>query len=138
MPMPPRFPITAEQIDDVVARFYARIRWHDELSPVFFASIPNEPDLWEEHEAKIARFWRNAILFERSYNGNPQRVHSMRPMIKPEHFELWLALFDEVLTETLPEELARSWSALAHRIGAGLRMGVVANQQPEGMPPILR
>ena len=138
MSMPPRFPITAAQIDSVVARFYARIRKDPTLSPVFFASIPDEPALWEEHEAKIARFWRGAILSERGYSGNPQRVHAMRPMIKPEHFETWLALFDEVLKDTLPPETAASWSALAHRIGAGLRMGVVANQQPESGPPIFK
>lgn len=138
MTLPPRFPISAAQIDDVVARFYARIRQHPELGPVFFASIQDDAEKWRAHEAKIASFWRNAIMFERSYNGNPQRVHSMRPMIKPDHFALWLGLFDEVLSEALPAETAASWSALAHRIGAALRMGVVANQQPEGMPPILR
>ncbi len=138
MSIPPRFPITPEQIDKVMHRFYARIRTHPELGPVFIASIPEELGRWEEHEEKISRFWRNAILLERSYNGNPQKVHAMRPMIKPEHFEIWLGLFDEILTETLPEALAASWSALAHRIGAGLRMGVIANQQPADGPPILR
>jgi len=59
-------------------------------------------------------------------------------MIKAEHFAIWLGVFDEVLAEELPADLAASWSALAHRIGAGLRMGVVANQQPEGAVPRLR
>jgi len=138
MALPPRFPVSSEQIDAVVARFYARVRTHDVLSPVFFASIPDDAARWDHHEAKIARFWRNAILHERSYSGNPQHMHSMRPMIKPEHFAIWLGVFDEVLADELPAELAASWSALAHRIGAGLRMGVVANQQPEGAPPKLR
>jgi len=138
MAMPPRFPITAQQIDAVVALFYAEIRQHPMLGPVFMASIPDDSSRWLAHEAKIGRFWRGAILFERAYSGNPQRVHAMRPMIKPEHFEIWLSLFDDVLNKTLPEDTAASWSALAHRIGAGLRMGVIANQQPESGPPILR
>ena len=138
MPLPPRFPVSSAQIDEVVALFYARVRQHEVLSPVFFASIPNESARWVHHEDKIARFWRNAILHERNYNGNPQHMHSMRPMIKPEHFAIWLGVFDEVLEERLPAELAAQWSALAHRIGAGLRMGVEANFQPEGAPPKLR
>jgi len=138
MALPPRFPISAAQIDEVVARFYARVRAHEVLSPVFFASIPNEAARWNHHEDKIGRFWRNAILHERSYSGNPNHMHSMRPMIKPEHFAIWLGLFDEVLAESLPAELAASWSALAHRIGAGLRMGVIANQQPKDGVPRLR
>jgi len=138
MPMPPRFPISAAEIDTVVARFYARVRQNKTLAPVFFASIPDAAAHWERHEEKIARFWRNAILHERSYSGNPQHMHSMRPMIKPAHFAIWLGLFDEVLHETLPKKTATSWSALAHRIGAGLRLGVEARQQPDGAPPILR
>ena len=138
MALPPRFPVSSAQIDEVVTRFYARIRQHEVLGPVFFASIPDDAARWAHHEEKIGRFWRNAILHERSYSGNPQHMHSMRPMIKPEHFALWLGLFDEVLTETLPPDLAASWSALAHRIGAGLRMGVIANQERAGGIPRLR
>lgn len=138
MALPPRFPVSAAQIDRVVTRFYARVRQHEVLAPVFFASIPDEAPRWARHEEKIGRFWRNAILHERNYSGNPQHMHAMRPMIKPEHFAIWLGLFDEVLAEELPADLAANWSALAHRIGAGLRMGVIANHQPEGAVPKLR
>lgn len=137
MSIPPRFPITAVQIDAVVAKFYAGIRKDDVLGPVFFESIPDEREIWVEHEAKIARFWRNAILFERSYDGNPQQVHAQRPAVMPEHFTLWLDLFDEVLAGELPHDLAASWSALAHRIGSGLRMGVTHSRQRQGDVPSL-
>ncbi|MCF6306282.1 MAG: group III truncated hemoglobin [Rhodobacteraceae bacterium] len=132
-----RFPITAEQINDVVTEFYRRIRLHDVLGPVFFKTVPDEPEIWVEHEAKIARFWRNAILFERSYDGNPQQVHSQRPAVLPEHFALWLDLFDETVNDTLPEDLATSWSALAHRIGRGLRIGLIQSKQKAGDVPSL-
>lgn len=132
-----RFPITADQINDVVTEFYRRIRIHDTLGPVFFKTVPDEPEIWREHEDKIARFWRNAILFERSYDGNPQQIHSQRPAVLPEHFDLWLKLFDEVLKDTLPDDLGQSWSALAHRIGSGLRMGVTYARQKAGDVPSL-
>ena len=138
MTIPPRFPISAEQINTVVAAFYKRIRAHEILGPVFFLTVPDEPDIWAEHEEKIARFWRNAILFERSYDGNPQQVHSQRPAVMPEHFDLWLALFDQTLADTLSDDLAKGWSALAHRIGAGLRMGVTTARQKAGAAPSLR
>ena len=138
MTLPPRFPITAEQINLVVTEFYKRIRAHEILGPVFFQTLPDEPKIWAEHEEKIARFWRNAILHERSYNGNPQQIHSQRKAVLPDHFELWLNLFDETLSELLPETLKSSWSLLAHRIGAGLKMGVTIAHQKAGTPPILR
>lgn len=120
VPLPPRFDVTAEEIGRVVARFYAKIRRHPDLGPVFAAHVGD----WPAHEEKIARFWRNAILFERCYDGNPMAAHLAAGDVEPGHFAPWLALFDEVLAELLPEASARAWSALAHRIGRGLRMGV--------------
>lgn len=117
----PRFPITAEQIDTVVADFYALIRQHPGLGPVFAAHVSN----WPEHEAKIAQFWRNAIMFERSYDGNPMAAHKSAGNVRPGMFEPWLGLFDGVLRKNLSAESAAAWSALAHRIGLGLRSGLV-------------
>jgi hemoglobin len=52
-------------------------------------------------------------------------------------FETWLGLFDAVLKRNLPAELAAAWSELAHRIGRGLRAGVVERAEKDGVP-ILR
>jgi len=131
--MPPRFPITAEQIDLVMRRFYAGVRKDPVLGPIFNRHVEN----WPEHEEKIARFWRNAILFERSYDGNPMMAHMQAGDVRADHFDVWLALFDRVLDETLPGETAAAWSALVHRIGRGLRMGVQDVQKPAGEVPIL-
>lgn len=57
--IPPRFPITPQEIEAVVADFYAQVRLHPVLGPVFARHVTD----WPAHEAKIARFWRNAILF---------------------------------------------------------------------------
>jgi len=131
--LPPRFPITATEIDLVVAEFYDAIRHHPGLGPVFAAHITD----WPAHEAKIARFWRNAILMERSYDGNPFAVHQAAGNVRPGMFDVWLGLFDSVLRRNLPAETAQSWSALAHRIGRGLRMGV-SEPTPQGAIPKLR
>lgn len=132
-PLPPKFPITSEQIDQVVVRFYARMRNHRELGPIF----ANHIDDWRPHEAKIASFWRNAIGLDRSFSGNPQQAHMAAMDIKAEHFALWLALFDETLDDTLPQETATAWSALAHRIGRALKMSVDQRDTPKDAPPKL-
>lgn len=128
-----RFEITAEEISRVISVFYARVRAHGVLGPVFAAHVTD----WPEHEEKIAGFWRNAILRERSYSGNPMRVHVSRPDVKAEHFPLWLGLFHEVLRAELPERTALQWGALADRIGEGFRTGIVAMRQPKDQPPKL-
>lgn len=129
-----RFDITAKDIDRVVAVFYAAIRKHEVLGPIFARHV----DDWPAHEEKISRFWRNAILYERNYDGNPMRIHLAAGDVKAEHFAPWLMLFDETLRRVLPAETAVAWSALAHRIGAGLRMGVEDIRTRSSGPPILR
>lgn len=124
--LPPRFPITAAEIDLVVAEFYAAIRHHPGLGPVFASHVKD----WPEHEAKIARFWRNAILMERCYDGNPFVAHQAAGNVRAPMFDVWLGLFDSVLKRNLAADTAQSWSALAHRIGRGLRMGVEAGEVP--------
>ena len=131
--LPPRFPVTPDQIDAVVAEFYAVIRTHPGLGPVFAAHVTD----WPAHEAKIARFWRNAILLERSYDGNPMEVHRKAGDVRAAHFDVWLGLFDSVLRRNLPAETAGAWSALAHRIGRGLRMGVEDARAASGAVPRL-
>lgn len=127
----PRFAITEDQIARVVATFYACIREHPGLGPVFAAHVKD----WPAHEAKITRFWRNAILHERGYDGNPLAVHRAAGNVRLGMFDVWLGLFDRVLRLELPPETAAAWSVLAHRIGRGLMFGM---QGAEGEPPSLR
>lgn len=133
-----RFAVTRDQIDDVVAAFYERIRQHPVLGPIFNDTIAAHGETWPNHEAKIARFWANAILFEREYSGNPMAAHLAVPRIQPQHFSVWLGIFDQTLQDVLPPNLARAWSELAHRIGHGLRSGIEMYRRPESQPPTLR
>ena len=130
--IPPRFDVTPEQIDRVVATFYAAVRRHEVLGPIFARHVTD----WPAHEEKIAAFWRNAILYERSYDGNPMRVHMAAGDVRAEHFEPWLMLFDATLIRTLPQPQARAWSALAHRIGFFfVSVGSATIQAYQGGPP---
>lgn len=125
-----RFDITPEQIDRVMVAFYAGIRRHPELGPIFAAHVSD----WPEHEAKIARFWKNAILGERQYDGNPMQAHLAAGDVRVAHFAPWLALFDETLARTLPAQPAAAWSALAHRIGDSLSMGLTLYAKSDSAP----
>ncbi len=127
-----RFEITQDQIAQVVAAFYAQVRVDPTLGPVFAAHVTD----WPAHEAKIERFWRNAILSERVYDGNPMAVHMAAHEVKGGHFDIWLTLFDRVVTAELPHGVATRWSHLAHRIGRGLRMGVEDLRSPSGVPSL--
>ncbi len=126
-----QFEITRDQIARVVAVFYADVRRDPVLGPIFAAHVPGG---WPAHEEKITRFWANAILREPGYDGNPMQVHKAATDVQPEHFAVWLGLFDTVLAAELPEETARRWSALAHRIGRGFQVGLEMRAPPGAVP----
>ena len=128
---PAAFAITPDQIDAQVAAFYAAVRRDAVLGPIFANHVQD----WPEHEAKIGRFWRNAILRDRVYDGSPMLAHRQAGDVTPDHFPLWLALFDATLTATLPPEPAAAWSAMAHRIGRALSMGVSDARRPSDAVP---
>lgn len=128
--MPPRISVTEAQIDRVVSQFYTRVREHPVLGPIFAKHVED----WPKHEEKIGRFWRNALLLKRCYDGNPMLVHMAAGNVKAEHFSVWLLLFDTVLNQELPQPLAQSWSALAHRIGRGLSYGLPQENSKSDIP----
>lgn len=132
--LPPRFDVTRPEIERVVAAFYARIRAHPGLGPVFAAHVTD----WPAHEAKIADFWANTILHERCYDGSPVAAHVEAGNVQPGMFSTWLTLFDRVLAEELNPAQSAAWSALAHRIGRSLRAAVVDRETLPGGVPKLR
>ena len=131
--LPPRFDIARDEIESVVGVFYERIRNHPGLGPVFDAHVTD----WPAHEAKVADFWANTILHEKSYEGSPMSAHIKAGNVKPGMFSVWLELFDSVLEEKLTESQAAAWSILAHRIGRSLRAGVVERDTFDGGIPKL-
>lgn len=135
-----RFDMDAEDIDRLMSAFYARIRAHDTLGPIFIRAVgaPGDPH-WKDHEAKIASFWRNAILMDREYRGSPMQAHFLNGEVKPEHFEPWLDLFHMTARDVLSPDKAASICALADRIGKGLRWGLEsATENRLGEVPNLR
>ena len=131
----PRFPISENQIDQLVAAFYARARVDPDLGPVFMAAIGESDAAWCAHEAKIASFWRNAVGLDRGYSGNPMLKHLANNDILPDQFGIWLALFRQTARDTLAPEAADGIAALADRIGRSLQMGLVQFRQKDGLPP---
>ncbi|WP_421701505.1 group III truncated hemoglobin [Aliiroseovarius sp.] len=127
-----RFPVTQEEITRVMDRFYARIRRHAVLGPVFAAHVGETDADWDRHIAKIDGFWARALLGTEGYDGNPMAAHVGNPLIKLDHFPIWLDLFEGTLAAELPPEVAVAWGAMAHRIARGFRMAM--GDRDAGMP----
>ena len=65
-------------------------------------------------------------------------VHAGISAITPQHFDIWLGLFEQTLFEVLEQRTAQLWSELARRIGRGLKFGIDQAWQRAGQPPDLR
>ena len=105
----------------LVKTFYARVRVHDVLGPIFNERI----DDWEPHLQKITDFWETTVFLGKSYQGNPMKIHldldhDLKHGLQQAHFGHWLEFwFDTVDTyfegkhASLAKERARN---MAHII----------------------
>lgn len=92
--------VTEEYISLLVDKFYDKVRAHPELGPVFNDVIL---DNWPEHLHKMKLFWNSIALRTGTYSGNPMPIHKALTEAKPEHFGIWLTLWDQTLQETAPQ-----------------------------------
>ena len=91
----------------LVRTFYAKIRRHPELGPIFEKVITN----WEEHFDLLTDFWETQLLLKRTYHGNPVTAHQevdkkVNNTVTSAHFGLWLNLWFETLDELFAGETA--------------------------------
>jgi hemoglobin len=130
--MPPESPLDAAAIARLVDRFYDRVRVDPLLGPVFNAAV----DDWDAHKRLLASFWCSVALRAGSYRGNPMAAHRPHP-IRAEHFEHWLALWQDTAQAVLPAAHAALLVDYARRIGSSLRYGLgLEAPRPLGLPVV--
>lgn len=126
--MSPYAQITDDALGDLVRRFYAKVRDHADLGPVFEAAIED----WEEHFALLTDFWSSVMLTTGRYKGAPMRAHAALPIRGP-HFEIWLGLWRETVRELFSPEPAEALIARAERIAASFQAALFFQlQEREG------
>jgi hemoglobin len=115
--------IDEAMIERLVRAFYARIRSHPVLGPVFNARI----DDWEFHMQRLCAFWSSVTLMSGRYSGSPMQKHLDLP-IDGRHFDQWVALFVQTAHDVCPPAAADFFIERARRIAQSLEMGIAAGQ----------
>jgi hemoglobin len=104
--------------------FYADVRQHATLAPIFAAHIED----WPAHLEKIADFWSGAIGGPALYRGAMPFKH-IPLALEERHFSAWLDLWSRHCRAHLSAPEGEELAALAQNIGQRLRQIV-------GVPPV--
>lgn len=100
----------------LLRHFYADVRQHQEIGPIFAARIHD----WPAHLEKIADFWSNVTGGPVRYDGPmPQKHFPLR--LEPQHFEAWLELWRRHCRIHLAAAEADELIGAAEGIGERLR-----------------
>jgi len=87
--------IELDDVKQLVDSFYGKVRNDSLIGPIFEERIQNR---WPEHLAKMYTFWQTVLLGEHTYYGSPFPPHAHLP-VEREHFNRWLDLFSETISE---------------------------------------
>lgn len=117
--------ITEQLIDDLVERFYAKIKEHETLGAVFNQHIQNR---WPEHMTKMKQFWTALAFKTGSYGGKPVQAHFGVQGISSELFPQWLHTFHLTLEDSNISDEAQQWFySTAERIAKSLTLSLFYN-----------
>jgi hemoglobin len=108
-------------IEELVRRFYGRVREDTRLAPIFSARIVD----WESHLQRMCAFWSSVTLMSGCYHGQPMQAHLPLP-VDARHFDRWLALFEATAHEVCPPQAADHFIQRARRIARSLEFGIAA------------
>ena len=79
----------------LVDSFYEKVNRDALLAPIFNELAQVD---WAEHLPTMYSFWSSLLFSDPSYKGQPWPKHAVLP-VNTRHFERWLSLFKETVTE---------------------------------------
>ena len=123
--------VNEEMIAKVVHTFYGKVRTDPMIGPIFERVVED----WAPHLAKMCDFWSSVMLMSGRYKGNPMIAHMRLKMVRPEHFERWLALFTQTAGEVCPPAAAEAFVGRAQNIARSLQLGMFYRAEKYSPPP---
>jgi len=134
---------TDDQIESLVAAFYARIRADAELGPIFLKAMGTD---WTAHLKTMCDFWSSVMNTSGRYKGKPIPAHLKLHGIEPRHFERWLGMFSETAHGLFDPALASAFIQRAERIAESIKLAFAFHAErpeiwggvPKSIPVIAR
>lgn len=102
-------------LERLLSRFYDRAREDALLGPIFGAHVHD----WDSHLQTVVDFWSNQTGGPMLYRGGMGR--HLRLGLQPEHFERWLALWQENAMAEVSSDCATELHHIALHVAANLK-----------------
>lgn len=112
-------PVGEAEMERLVRRFYDLCHDDPVLGPFFERTVAD----FETHVGVVIDFWSSALLKTGRYRGNQFMAHAKHP-IEPEHFDIWLELFEKAANEVLPPAMAAEAMLKARHMGRSIKVGM--------------
>jgi hemoglobin len=110
-------------IERLVRAFYGRVQADPVIGPVFATRVHD----WEAHIIKLCAFWSTVALMTGRYHGQPMQIHMNLP-VSSEHFNRWIALFEDTANAFCPPQAAAHFIGRARRIADSFELGIASRQ----------
>ncbi len=108
--------IGRENLATLLRHFYADIRQHKLVGPIFNAQIED----WPAHLETIQSFWARMTGGPSQYSGQMPAKH-LSLGLRLNHFQVWLQLWEFNCRSYLARTEAREMIQLAHDVGSRLK-----------------
>ncbi len=121
---------TNADVHALVKTFYAKVRLHSELGPIFNRVVED----WDNHIEEISKFWRNTLFGEFVYKSNPMKAHidvdqdALQPL-EQRHFGNWLELWFSTIDSMFEGDLAHRAKEHARNMAHILFMRIVETRK---------
>lgn len=93
-------------IEQLIDTFYSKVRKDDLIGPIFNTIIGDD---WSHHLPIMYKFWDMVLFSTPGYAGSPVRAHTdidKRMPMNKEHFDRWLAIWNETVDAMYAGEIA--------------------------------
>lgn len=110
---------TEEEVQQLVHRFYAKVRVDPVLGPVFERHVAN----WDEHLPRMVDFWSSALRGTARFRGAPMPKHAALPGLSADLFRRWLHLFEQTCAALPNAPMGERATDLAARVADSLWYG---------------
>ncbi len=109
----------------LVDTFYQKVREDGLIGPVFDQAVQD----WDKHMPTMYAFWTHLLFRRGEYSGNPWAKHA--PLdVEKEHFQRWLILFRETVSELFDGPVSQQALAAAQSIAHSFQIRKGINPYP--------